>query len=104
MSPLQPIDSSAPPPVNGNWYLLSVRSKKRELFLKYLKLAITQNNLQEVILDVKSPQESVYEDIVLVNLSNFKTAYSYLQKIDCFQNIERKPLQLEQVSRILTSQ
>ncbi|MBD2388737.1 chromosome segregation ATPase [Cylindrospermum sp. FACHB-282] len=103
MPPIQPVETSLQPPVNGNWYLLSVRSKKRELFLKYLELAITQNNLRELILQVEIPPESVYEDIVLVNLSNFKTAYTYLQKVDCFQGIERKPLQLEQVSRMLAA-
>jgi hypothetical protein len=95
------METSLEPPVGGNWYLLSVRSKKRELFLKYLELAITQNKLEELILQVKAPKESVYEDIVLVNLSNFKTASTYLQKVDCFQNIERKPLPSEQVNRML---
>jgi len=97
----QPIEPSVPP--GGNWYLLSVRAKKRDLFLKYLKMAIAQNNIQEVIVDVKTPQESVYEDIILLNLSNFKTAFTHLQKIEYFQSIERKPLQLEQVSRMLGS-
>jgi hypothetical protein len=103
MPPVQPLEPSVPPPINGNWHLLSVRSKKRDLFLKYLKIAISQNNIQEVIMDIKTPQESVYEDIVLLNLSNFKTACTYLQKIEYFQGIERKPLQLEQVSRMLGS-
>ncbi|MBE9035165.1 chromosome segregation ATPase [aff. Roholtiella sp. LEGE 12411] len=103
MPPVQPLEPSVPPPINGNWYLLSVRSKKRDLFLKYLKIAISQNNIQELIMDIKTPQESVYEDIVLLNLSTFKTAYTYLQKIEYFQSIERKPLQLEQVSRMLGS-
>ncbi|KAB8313942.1 chromosome segregation ATPase [Tolypothrix campylonemoides VB511288] len=103
MPPLQPIEPSLPPPVSGNWYLVSIRSKKRDLFLKYLKIAIAQNNLQELIVEVKIPQESVYEDIVLLNLSNFKTAYTHLQKIEYFQTIERKPLPSEQVSRMLGS-
>ncbi|NDJ23191.1 chromosome segregation ATPase [Nostoc sp. B(2019)] len=102
MLPVQPLEPSLPP-VNGNWYLLSVRAKKRELFLKYLKIAIAQNNLQEVIIDIKTPQESVYEDIILLNLSHFKTACTHLQKIEYFQSIERKPLQLEQVSRMMGS-
>lgn len=101
MPPVEPIEQSSPSPISNNWYLLSVRSKKRELFLKYLELAISQNKLEEIILEVKVPQDSVYEDIVLLNLSNFKTAYTYLQKVECFQNIERKPLQSAQVSRML---
>lgn len=90
-------------PISGNWYLISVRAKKRDLFLKYLKMAITQNQLQELILAVEAPQESVYENIVLLNLSNFKAATTHLQKIENFQSIERKPLNIEQVSRMLGS-
>jgi hypothetical protein len=101
MPPAQPIEPSLPAPINGSWYLLSVRSKKRESFLKYLNLAITQNNLQELILEIKIPQDKVYEDIVLLNLSNFNTANSQLQKIDHFQSLQRKPLPLVQVSRMI---
>jgi hypothetical protein len=86
---------------NGNWYLVSVRAKKRDFFLKYLKLAITQNKLQDLIVAIEIPQASVYEDFVLLNLSNFKAARSELQKIENFQSIERQPLNPEQVSRML---
>lgn len=103
MSPAQPIESSIQPPISNNWYLVSVRSKKRELFLKYLKLAITKNQLEELILEIRTPPDSVYEDIILLNLSNFKTASTHLQKIEYFLSIERKPLPLEQVTRILGS-
>lgn len=101
MSTIQPIEPTEPQPVSGNWYLVSVRAKKRNLFLKYLNMAITQNQLQEFILAVETPQESVYEDIILLNLSNFKAAYTHLQKIENFHSIERKPLKSEQVSRML---
>ncbi|MBC1212937.1 chromosome segregation ATPase [Trichormus variabilis ARAD] len=90
--------------IKGSWYLLNVRSKKREVFLKFLNIAIAKNNLEEVILDIKIPQDSVYEDIVLLNLSNFNTANSQLQKIDHFQTLQRKPLPLEQVSRMIGNQ
>jgi len=101
MPPLTPVESSSSTPISSNWYLLSVRSKKRDSFLKYLNIAMTQNNLKEVILEVKIPQDAVYEDIVLLNLSNFNTANSQLQKIDHFQSLQRKPLTLEQVSRMI---
>ncbi|WP_016951788.1 hypothetical protein [Anabaena sp. PCC 7108] len=101
MPKIEPLESSSPQPISNNWYLLTVRSKKREVFLKYLKFMIDQNKLEELVLDIKIPQESVYEDMVLLNLSNFKTASTYLQKVECFQNIERKPLQSAQVSRML---
>ncbi|MFM2060707.1 MAG: hypothetical protein RLZZ507_377 [Cyanobacteriota bacterium] len=101
MPPIEPLESSSPQPISNNWYLLNVRSKKRQSFLKFLNLTIEQNNLQDFFLDIKVPQDSVYEDIVLLNLTNFKTAYTYLQKVEFFQNIERKPLQSAQVNRML---
>jgi hypothetical protein len=87
---------------SGNWYLVSLRPKKREVFLTYLKLAITQNKLEDLILAVEIPPASVYEDFLLLNLSNFKAACTHLQKIDHFLSIERKPLNSEQMSRMLT--
>jgi len=101
MSPTEPLEPSSTQ-ISNNWYLLTVRSKKRELFLKYLKLAIEQNKLEELVLDIKIPQESVYQDIVLLKISNFKSASTYLQKVESFLNIERKPLQIEQVNRMLS--
>ncbi|MEA5620419.1 chromosome segregation ATPase [Cronbergia sp. UHCC 0137] len=101
MEPLESLEPSLTSAIDNNWYLVSVRSKKREVFLKYLKIAIDQNKLQEFILDVQIPKESVYEDIVLMNLNNFKTACTHLKKVECFQNIERKPLGSEQVNRML---
>lgn len=56
MPPGQPIELMKPASASGNWYLASLRAKKRELFLKYLKMAIKQNQLQELILALKTPQ------------------------------------------------
>ncbi len=104
---MQPPESENTQPQNtqtvqsGSWYLVSLRSKKREVFLKYLKLAIAQNKLQDLILAVEIPSASVYEDFILLNLSNFKAACTHLQKIENFQSIERKPLNTEQMSRML---
>ncbi|MEB3219588.1 MAG: chromosome segregation ATPase [Nostocales cyanobacterium 94392] len=101
MPPIESLESSSSQPISNNWYLLNVRSKKRQSFLKFLNLAIAQNNLQELFVDIKVPEDTVYEDIVLLNLSNFKTAYSFLKEVEFFHNIERKPLQSAQVNRML---
>lgn len=101
MPPEQPTEPLPQPPISGNWYLVSVRAKKREAFLKILNIDINKNNLKELILDVKIPQDAVYEDIVLLNLSNYKTASSELQKIAHFQSVQRRPLTLEEVSRMI---
>jgi hypothetical protein len=101
MPPIETIDSNSSEQTTNNWYLVSVRSKKREVFLKYLNLAISQNQLQDLVTEIKSPQDAVYQDIVLLKISNFKTACIQLKKNECFQNIERKPLALPQVNRML---
>ena len=101
MPPVEVIDSNSSEQSTNNWYLVTVRSKKRDVFLKYLNLAISQNQLQDLVIDIKSPEDAVYQDIVLLRISNFKTAYIQLKKIECFQNIERKPLAQTQVNRML---
>ena len=101
MSSIETIDSNSSEQSTNNWYLVTVRSKKREVFLKYLNLAIEPNQLQDLIIEIKSPRDAVYQDLVLLKISNFKTAYIQLKKIECFQNIERKPLALSQVNRML---
>lgn len=101
MPPIETKDSNSSEQTTNNWYLVGVRSKKREVFLKYLNLAIEQNHLQDLIMEIKSPQDAVYQDIVLLKISNFRTASTQLQKIECFQSIERKPLALPQVNRML---
>ncbi len=99
--PVTPVEQTISPPDSGNWYLVNVRQKKRDLFLKCLKIAIEQNKLQDLILAVETPKDSVYEDIVLLNLVNFKAARIHIQKVEYCQRIEPKPLPSAQVSRML---
>ena len=54
MPPIEAIDSNSSEQSTNNWYLVTVRSKKREVFLKYLNLAISQNQLQDLVIDIKS--------------------------------------------------
>lgn len=86
---------------SGTWYLVSVKMKKRDIFLKYLDLMIAKNHLEELIIGVEKPVDSMYEDNVLVNLSNYHEAVSHLKNIDTFLNIQRKPIPLEAVNRML---
>jgi hypothetical protein len=87
--------------VTGTWYLVNTRPKKRDLFLKCLKIAIEQNKLQSLILEAKVPQDSVFEDIILLNLNGLKIVHPHLQRIDGFSKLERRPLKPEQLSRML---
>lgn len=85
----------------GSWYLVRLMSKRRNSFLKQLEISIAKNKLHELFLEVKIPAVSIYEDIILLNLSNRKEAYTYLQNIECFQRIEPRPLKSEEVSRMM---
>ncbi len=85
----------------GSWYLVRLMSKRRNSFLKQLEIAIAKNKLQELFLEIKIPAVSIYEDIILLNLSNRQEAYTYLQNIECFQRIEPRPLKSEEVSRMM---
>jgi hypothetical protein len=66
-----------------------------------LNIVIKQNKLQDLIVAIKTPQDSVYEDIVLLNLTNFKAARTHIQTIESCQKIEPKPLPPSEVSRML---
>jgi hypothetical protein len=92
-----------PSPVHSNWYLVNVRHKKRDLFLRCLNVVIKQNQLDDLILAVETPDDSVYEDIVLLNLASFKAVRPHIQSIESCQRIEPKPLPQAQVSLMLAA-
>lgn len=75
--------------VSGQWCLVTVRQRKRESFLKYLKNDIERKQLQELILEIVELEESVYEDMVLLRISSYPEARKELQTIDHFLNIQR---------------
>ncbi|MBD2180291.1 chromosome segregation ATPase [Planktothrix sp. FACHB-1355] len=85
----------------GIWHLVTVRSQKRSLFLKVLDKALKDSQLQELVLEIKTPKDSAYKDMVLLRLSNLKAASIHLQRLEYFQGIERRPLSREQVNRML---
>ena len=83
----------------GQWCLITVRQWKRSSFLKYLNNDIDRKHLQELILEIVELEESVYEDMVLLRISNYTEARSQLQQIEHFQNIQR--LKPDEVNRML---
>ncbi len=91
--------TNQPPVISGQWCLVTVRPRKRESFLKYLNNDISTKQLQAVILEIVEPQDLVYEDMILLRISNYSEARSHLQKIDHFLNIQR--LKSNEVSRML---
>ena len=87
------------PTISGQWCLLTVRQWKRETFLRCLDNDIQRKQLQELMLEIIAPEESVYQDMVLIRISNFSEARSHLQQVEYFQSIQR--LKPNEVSRML---
>ena len=87
--------------ISGQWCLVTVRQWKRDSFVRYLNNDIEQKHLQELLLEVIEPEESVYDNMVLLRVSSYPEARKVLQQIDHFQSIQR--LKLEEVSRMLNS-
>ncbi len=57
---------------SDNWCLVTVRTKKRDSFLKHLEIDIVKKKLTELILETVAPQESVYEDMVLIGVAELR--------------------------------
>lgn len=91
--------TNQPPVISGQWCLVTVRQKKRESFLNYLDNDIKSKQLQELILEIVEPEDSVYENMIVIRISSFVEAKIHLQKIDHFQSIQR--LNPKDVSRML---
>lgn len=89
------------PVEEGRWHLVTVRSQKRNLFLKLLTNALKTNQIQKIILEFQAPKDSIYKDMILLRLSNYKVALTHLQNIECFQNIKRQPLSQREVNQML---
>jgi hypothetical protein len=75
--------------ISGQWCLVTVRQWKRESFLRYLNNDIERNQLHELILEIIELQEPVYENMLLLRISNYSDARTHLQQIEHFQNIQR---------------
>lgn len=100
----KPQDDAPNVPVKGTWHLLTLNQpSKRELLCKQISHAIEQNKLQDLIFRVEIPQEAVYQNLVLLEVSSLKAVRERLQQIDTAQKIkiDPKPLTPEQVNRML---
>ncbi len=80
-----------------NWYLVSTRPNKRDLFLKQLNFTIEKHQLREVFLDQITPTDAMYKDMILIKVSDLKTSRTYLSNIEHFQKIEPRALSEKQV-------
>ena len=75
--------------VAEQWCLVTVRQWKRESFVKYLHNDIERKQLQELIIKIFEPEEPVYDNMVLLRISNYSEARKVLQQIEFFQGIQR---------------
>ncbi|EAZ88294.1 hypothetical protein [Crocosphaera chwakensis] len=73
-----------------NWYLVSCRPKKRDLFLKQLDFEIDKNQLGNLFLEKISPSDAMYKDMVLLHISDLSSARIYLKKIEQFHSYRTK--------------
>jgi len=88
--------------VKGNWHLVRLtQENKREFFYKQMKIALEQDKLHDLILRVEMPEEVVYQNLVLLELSNFKAVRDRIQQLRYVQRVEPKPLTPEQVNQML---
>ena len=88
----------------STWHLLTLTQvSKRELFYKQVLHAIALEKLENLILRVELPQDSVYKNLVLLEVSSLKAVRDRLQQIDpsLQVRIDPKPLTLDQVNRML---
>lgn len=92
--------SNQPSVTSGQWCLITVRQWKREAFLKYLANAIDTKKLDELILEVVELEEPVYENMVLLRVSNYGETRTQLAQLEHFQNIQR--LKPNEVSRMMS--
>ncbi len=87
------------PTISGQWCLVIVRQWKRESFLRYLNNDIKRKQLQNLILEIIALEESVYDNMILLRISNYSEARTQVQQIDHFQSIQR--LNPNEVSRMI---
>lgn len=81
------------------WCLVTVRQWKRESFIKYLHNDIQQQQLQQLIIEVRELDEAVYDNMVLLRITSYPEARKILQQIEFFQGLQR--LKPEEAKRML---
>ena len=86
----------------SDWHFVSLKSRKRDLFIKLLKLQIDNSSPKKTgILEFKECN-SDFPDHMLIQVLNFKLARQTLQSIEGFADLQRKPLKGTEVKRMET--
>jgi hypothetical protein len=91
-----------PSQVEGKWYLLRVTiSHKREFVYRQILMFRERDKLQDLIMSIERPTEAVYQELILLELSDYKAARIKIQPIEYIKRLEPQPLKIEQVNRML---
>ena len=85
--------------ISGQWCLVTVRQWKRDTFVKHLQNELRQKQLQEIILEIIEPEESVYDNMLILLVSSYPETRRILQTIEYFQAVQR--LKPDEVNRML---
>ncbi len=87
--------------ISEQWCLVTVRQWKRDNFVRHLENELAQKQLHEIILEIIEPEESVYDNMLILRVSSYLETRKILQSIEYFQAVQR--LKPDEVSRMLNS-
>lgn len=82
-----------------HWCLVTVKPWKRDSFVRCLNHELEQKQLSEIILEIIEPEESVYENMMIIRVSSYPKAREILPTIEYFQGVQR--LKQQEAERML---
>jgi hypothetical protein len=86
----------------AKWYLVQTKSPKaRNAFQAHLKILRTQEDIDELIVEVGFPDSRDYPDYVLVRLNDYEKGCEYLRQINGSKTIVPKLPSMAQVNKML---
>ncbi|GEM_PF-1150922 len=98
----QPITHPRPQSVTSNWYRVTVRQRKRDVFCRQLEHRLKTNNVEVTGITTFQPCTATadYADYILVQVQEKAKARETLQGLDHFADMDRRPLADTEVNRM----
>jgi hypothetical protein len=91
-----------PPQTTSNWYLITVKPYKRDVFCKQLRHRLENNNVENTgVINFEPCTAEIYADYILAEVKNNSKARATLQGLEHFTSMERRALKEEDVKRML---
>jgi hypothetical protein len=98
----RPVEQQIKSSAASKWYLVTVNSKKRDVFCKRLTHALNTNSSEQTgILQFQPCTNQIYADYVLVEVQKTGTARKTLREMEHFSSIQPRPLTEADVKRML---